>query len=76
MLRDVDRDGRLDVVHKIRLVDRSKYIEMAAKHFSLLVENLKVTGGLSSVDEHASDEELSRFARGILERARARMEVE
>ena len=56
VLRDVARNGRLDVVHKIRLVDRSKYIEMAAKHFSLLVENLNVAGGLSLVDERASDE--------------------
>lgn len=29
-------DGHMDVVHKVRLKDASRYVEMAAKHFRLL----------------------------------------
>lgn len=29
-------DGHIDTVHKVRLKDQSRYVEMAAKHFRLL----------------------------------------
>lgn len=29
-------DGHIDTVHKVKLKDQSRYVEMAAKHFSLL----------------------------------------
>lgn len=36
-------DGSTDMVLKIKLVDRSKYVEMAAKHHALLTEKVQVT---------------------------------
>lgn len=31
-------DGHTDTVHKIKIVDRARYVEMAAKHFKLLTD--------------------------------------
>lgn len=31
-------DGHTDIVHKIKVVDRARYVEMAAKHFKLLTD--------------------------------------
>lgn len=36
-------DGHQDEVLKVRLVDRARYVEMAAKHFALLKEQLEVS---------------------------------
>jgi phage terminase small subunit len=39
-------DGQTDTVLKVRLVDRAKYVEMAAKHHGLLTEKIEHSGGL------------------------------
>jgi phage terminase small subunit len=39
-------DKHTDEVLRVRLVDRAKYVEMAAKHFALLTERVEHTGGL------------------------------
>lgn len=39
-------DGHTDTVLKVRLVDRAKYVEMAAKHHGLLTEKIEHSGGL------------------------------
>lgn len=35
-------DGHTDTVHKVKLKDQSRYVEMAAKHFSLLTEKVEL----------------------------------
>ena|SRR5215831_7868774 len=35
-------DGHTDTVHKIKLKDQARFVELAAKHFGLLVEKLEV----------------------------------
>lgn len=35
-------DGKLDRVVKVRLIDRARYVEMAAKYHGLLLERVKV----------------------------------
>jgi phage terminase small subunit len=47
-------DGVTDEVLKLRLVDRSRYVEMAAKHFSLLTEKLDVNVNVNIVDRLAA----------------------
>jgi hypothetical protein len=37
-------DGVTDVVHKVRVVDKLKTLELLAKHFALLTEKLDVKG--------------------------------
>ena len=37
-------DGHTDTIHKVRLKDASRYVEMAAKHFALLTEVVRVDG--------------------------------
>ncbi len=39
-------DGQTDIVHKIKLVDPVKPLEMLAKHFGLLVDRVDVAGSL------------------------------
>ena len=39
-------DGVVDTVHKIKLWDKPRALEMLAKHFGLLIEQLQVKGGL------------------------------
>ena len=39
-------DGHMDTVHKIRLTDSTKALEMLAKHFGLLIERVEHSGGL------------------------------
>lgn len=39
-------DGHTDTVHKIKLKDASRYVEMAAKHFGLLAEHVVHSGGV------------------------------
>jgi hypothetical protein len=67
-------DGHVDRVLKVKLVDRARYVEMAAKHFQLLMENMKRSGNLTIVDESLSDEELLAWLEGMVERAKARTE--
>ena len=52
-------DGKIDTVHKVKLKDVSRYVEMAAKHFALLTDVVKV-----STDE-------TRLARLLAGRQRA-----
>ena len=65
-------DGVIDRVLKVKLTPRKQFIEMAAIHFQLLVEQINVSGGLTIVDEHASDEELLAKLDTVLETARRR----
>jgi hypothetical protein len=37
-------DGKVDTVLKIKLIDRSKYVEMAAKHHRLLADVVELPG--------------------------------
>lgn len=37
-------DGKIDRVLKIKLADRAKYVEMAAKYHSLFIEQVKISG--------------------------------
>jgi hypothetical protein len=39
-------DGHTDRVHKIKVADRARYVEMAAKYHSLLIEKHEVKGNL------------------------------
>jgi phage terminase small subunit len=39
-------DGVIDTVHKIKVVDPVKALEMLAKHFGLLIERVEHSGGL------------------------------
>lgn len=42
---NVDKgDGKLDRIVKVRLIDRARYVEMAAKYHGLLVERVKIEG--------------------------------
>lgn len=38
-------DGEIDTIIKVKLTDRGRYVEMAAKHFGLLIERVEVTDG-------------------------------
>ena len=40
-------DGATDTILKVKLEDRGRYVEMAAKHFGLLIERVEHSGGLS-----------------------------
>jgi hypothetical protein len=43
--RNVDgADGHSDTVVKVRLVDRGKYVELAAKHQGMLTEKVELSG--------------------------------
>lgn len=53
-------DGVTDTIHKFKLWDKPKALEMLAKHFALLVERVEVTDGSGLLDKIA--------------RARARMQ--
>jgi phage terminase small subunit len=46
-------DGHTDKVHKIKIVDRARYVEMAAKHFKLLTDVQQQTGAVKMVIEWA-----------------------
>ena len=65
-------DGHTDRVLKVKVVDRARYVEMAAKHFQLLLETIKLSSSLTIVDETLSDEELLAWLEGMVERAKAR----
>jgi phage terminase small subunit len=39
-------DGITDLVHKVKIVDPVKPLEMLAKHFGLLIEQVQVSGKL------------------------------
>lgn len=43
-------DGQQDTVHKIKLWDKPRNLEMLAKHFGLLVDKLEVSGVQDVVD--------------------------
>lgn len=42
-------DGIIDTVHKVKVVDPVKALEMLAKHFGLLTEKVEHTGGVEVV---------------------------
>lgn len=46
-------DGHTDTVLKVKLIDRSRYVEMAAKHHGLLVDKVEVTGEVSFAEKIA-----------------------
>lgn len=39
-------DGHTDTVHKVKLKDQARFVEMAAKHFGLLTERVDVGGAI------------------------------
>lgn len=39
-------DGHTDIVHKVKLKDQARFVEMAAKHFGLLVDKIEHSGGI------------------------------
>lgn len=52
-------DGHTDTVHKIKIVDRARYVEMAAKHFKLLTD----------VQEHRGLDGLTEILKAARKRA-------
>lgn len=40
-------DGKVDVVHKVRVIDKTRSLEMLAKHFALLTERVEHSGGFT-----------------------------
>lgn len=40
-------DGFIDTVHKVKVIDKTKALEMLAKHFALLIEKVEHSGGMS-----------------------------
>lgn len=46
-------DDKVDTVLKVKLIDRSRYVEMAARHHGLLVDKLEVTGEVTLMDKIA-----------------------
>jgi len=48
LVRNVEAgDGRSDMVHKFKLWDKPKALDMLAKHFGILTEKVEHSGGLS-----------------------------
>lgn len=39
-------DGHTDTVHKVKLIDRGRYVELAAKHQGMLTEKVEHSGDL------------------------------
>jgi phage terminase small subunit len=37
-------DGKIDTVHKVKVIDKTRTLEMLAKHFALLTERIEHTG--------------------------------
>jgi hypothetical protein len=44
-------DGKIDVIHKLKLGDKAKHLEMLMKHYGKLVEKLFVSGALTIIHE-------------------------
>jgi phage terminase small subunit len=44
-------DGQIDTVNKIKIWDKTRSLEMLAKHFGLLVERLEHSGGITITHE-------------------------
>ena len=44
-------DGKIDVVHKVKVIDKTRSLEMLAKHFALLTEKLEIKGALRMIHE-------------------------
>jgi phage terminase small subunit len=40
-------DGQIDTIHKFKVWDKPRSLEMLAKHFALLVERVELTGGVA-----------------------------
>lgn len=47
-------DGKVDVIHKFKVWDKPRSLEMLAKHFGLLVERMEISGKLSLPDRLTS----------------------
>lgn len=46
-------DDKIDTILKIKLIDRSRYVEMAAKHHGLLTDKIEVTGEVTFAERIA-----------------------
>lgn len=46
-------DDKVDTVLKVKLIDRSRYVEMAARHHGLLIERLELTGEVTLMEKIA-----------------------
>lgn len=44
-------DGVIDTVHKVKVIDAVKPLEMLAKHFGLLIERVEHSGGIAITHE-------------------------
>jgi phage terminase small subunit len=44
-------DGVIDTVHKVKVIDPVKPLEMLAKHFGLLIEEVRHSGGIAITHE-------------------------
>jgi len=53
-------DGKTDTIHRVKFWDKTKALEMLAKHFALLVERVEHSGGItvSWLPAHASPGEV------------------
>jgi hypothetical protein len=71
-LKDATVGDGIDRVLKVKLTPRVKYLELAAIHFQLLVQQMNLSGGSTAVDEHATDEELISQIEEILKTTRGR----
>ena len=61
-------DGHTDTVLKIRLRDSSNYVEMAAKHFALLTDVVRVDVEQSLLDRLDRGRQRNAQAKQLLER--------
>lgn len=53
-------DGQTDIVHKVKVWDKTKSLEMLAKHFALLIERVDVSGSVQVIDRlHAARKRLA-----------------
>ena len=43
-------DGQIDIIHKFKVWDKPRALEMLAKHFGLLVERIEMSGKVSVMD--------------------------
>lgn len=57
-------DGHSDTIVKIKLVDRGRYVELAAKHQGMLTEKLEVSGEVDLVQRLASARNRAKSQKG------------
>lgn len=48
-------DGHTDTIHKVKLIDRWRYVELAAKHQGMLTEKVEHLGGINIITHEVPD---------------------